>query len=313
MNEEPSYVSQSGTGRKAVIAVIVVALAILAWIPRFDSFAHETVDAGIKRAAIAFAVARSLNAVISMAQGTEITIGVGLGANISVGEILDPVNDMVETFGDVMLVAALSFGVQKLLLLVGSSMITKMLLTVVSLAWALALWFGARSSRLLTGMLMLVLVVRFSVPVATVAGDAFYGSFLRASDEAAIGSLKNAEGALSGEAGSLLPNEDVRAAETRECNLLELDCYWEKSKEKIGAAVDTMGRVFDVKGNVQRLNRMAEEMMETMIRIMASFIFQTILMPIGFIWLVQLMIRATVKWAVTPAEVRAAAGNSATR
>jgi hypothetical protein len=64
-----------------------------------------------------FAVARTLNGVISAAQGTEVALEPGgVGVVLSVGEILDPINDLIERFSAVMLIAASSLGLQALLL-----------------------------------------------------------------------------------------------------------------------------------------------------------------------------------------------------
>ena len=67
--------------------------------------------------AIVLAVARTLNGVISVAQGTEVALEPGgVGVNLTVGQILDPVNDLIERFSAVMLVASSSLGLQNILL-----------------------------------------------------------------------------------------------------------------------------------------------------------------------------------------------------
>lgn len=64
-----------------------------------------------------YAILRGLNAVISTAQGTEVSIEpMGVGVTLTPGEILDPLNDLVEQVSTVLLFASASIGVQKIIL-----------------------------------------------------------------------------------------------------------------------------------------------------------------------------------------------------
>ena len=90
----------------------LVAIVALAWAKPLDAIAETQVDAGLKRALTSFAVARVLNGIISVAQGTEIALTPGgIGANLTPGQILDPVNDLVEQFSELMLFASVAFGI----------------------------------------------------------------------------------------------------------------------------------------------------------------------------------------------------------
>lgn len=51
------------------------------------------------RAAYTFALVRGLNGVIALIQGTEVVVSpAGMGLTLTVGEILDPINDLAERF-----------------------------------------------------------------------------------------------------------------------------------------------------------------------------------------------------------------------
>ena len=70
----------------------------------------------VERALVTFALTRTLNGVISVAQGTQLAFQpAGVGVVISAGEILDPLNDLVEQFSWLTLLAATSLGVQIML------------------------------------------------------------------------------------------------------------------------------------------------------------------------------------------------------
>ena len=82
-----------------------------------DSASDDYSDEAFKRGLVTFAIARALNGVISVAQGTEVAVEPGgVGVNFTVGQILDPINDLVEQFSSVMLVATSSLGLQNILL-----------------------------------------------------------------------------------------------------------------------------------------------------------------------------------------------------
>ena len=100
--------------------LLLVAILFLSWTSPLDAMSTEQVDAGLKRALVTFATARMLNAVISVAQGTDVAIEpAGIGVKFAPGEILDPINDLVEKFSTLMLFASIAFGIQKILINLG--------------------------------------------------------------------------------------------------------------------------------------------------------------------------------------------------
>lgn len=120
----------------ALLGFLIVIVAF-SWLKPLDTTAERQVDEGFKRALTSFAVARVLNGVISVAQGTEISIAPGgFGANLTAGQILDPVNDLVEQFSELMLIASVAFGIMKVLLNIGSFWVFSAILSGVAMAWA---------------------------------------------------------------------------------------------------------------------------------------------------------------------------------
>lgn len=81
----------------------------------------------LSKAMVAFGLAKGLNAVISLLQGTELSLTpVGIGINLSIGEVLDPFNDMVERFLWVMLLYSVSLGIQKIVLMISAKFLCKL-------------------------------------------------------------------------------------------------------------------------------------------------------------------------------------------
>ena len=98
---------------RRIIWTLLALLALAAAVTGIaDDTAESYADEALKRALVTFAAARTLNGVISVVQSTE----VGVGVTVAVGQILDPVNDLIERFSGVMLVAASSLGLQNVML-----------------------------------------------------------------------------------------------------------------------------------------------------------------------------------------------------
>ena len=140
--------------------------------------ADEQIDAGLRRALIGFASARTLNGLISVLQGAEFAVQpLGVGVTLTVGQILDPINDLIEQFSTLMLYASVAFGVQKALLAIGGSWVISLLVSVTAIIWA---WLFAlrRSPPWLSRALLVSLLIRFAIPVVNLGSDLLYERLL---------------------------------------------------------------------------------------------------------------------------------------
>ena len=103
--------------KKWLITTLLVLIAGLALTPAVNQKATTDYELLFERAFVTFALARTLNGVISAVQGTEVALQpAGVGVTLTPGEILDPVNDLVERFSWIMLGATISLGIQNVLL-----------------------------------------------------------------------------------------------------------------------------------------------------------------------------------------------------
>ena len=98
---------------KLILVALTSVLLVIALSFTIDENAKKLIDESFKQAVIVFGSAKALNGVISLAQGTEIDLPFVV---IAIGEILDPINDLVEQFSLIMLASLISLGIQKILL-----------------------------------------------------------------------------------------------------------------------------------------------------------------------------------------------------
>ena len=103
MISDPKYL------QRLALVLAVLIMVVCSWLAPIDAAANKQVDAGLKRALISFTTARVLNAIISVAQGTEVAVQpAGVGVIFTPGQLLDPINDLVEQFSNLMLAASVA-------------------------------------------------------------------------------------------------------------------------------------------------------------------------------------------------------------
>ena len=113
----------------------------LAWSNYLDNNARNVTSENFKQSLTVAAVARGFNGLISVAQGPEVAIApVGVGVTLTLGEVLDPINDLVERFSMLALIASVSLGVQLFSIDILGSIWVSGILTIVVLGYLGASW-----------------------------------------------------------------------------------------------------------------------------------------------------------------------------
>lgn len=251
--------------RLFMVVFVVVALAA-AWLKPLDVIATEQIDAGLKRALVSFATARMLNAVISVAQGTDIAVTpVGVGVKLAPGQILRPVNDLVGQFAELMLVASVAFAAMKISIGICSFWGVSLLMSGAAIYWFLMRWRGSRPPSWLTNVLLLLLMVRFAVPLVTVGSDAVFHKFL-SNDYTA------SQSAIDGNAEQLV-SLSRSAGEPAAGNGVA-----DRIKGWVSQGVDVVG------ARLEKLKQSASQVTEHIIKLIVVFLMQTLVVPLFLFW-----------------------------
>lgn len=251
---------------RILLPMAVAAILVLAWFKPLEIAATQQLDAGLKRALVSFATARALNAVISVAQGTQVAASPGgLGLTIAPGQILRPVNDLVGQFAELMLAASVGFGVMKVLISIGSHWMVSLLLSAFALGWAWLRWRAHDSQFWIAKILFVLLLIRFAVPLVTVGSDALFRAFM----ENDYSASQNAIAGNADEVGTL--REPVRDVKTQG-GLIERIREWWSEK-------------FDVGARIEELKQVVNQLTEHMIKLIVVFLMQTLVMPLLLFWI----------------------------
>ena len=251
--------------RRAMLALSMIALILCSWFGPLDLPAVEQVDAGMKRALISFATARALNAVISVAQGTQASgQPLGVGVTFAPGQVLDPINDLVEQFSKLMLVASVVFGIQTILIGMGGYWPLSLVLTVAALGWTLFYFRTQTPPPWLSRILVILLMLRFAIPVVTLASDQLWQKYLADDYETSQLVIDTA----SGQVAALTPSVPVAVE-----NLGVL----EKMKS-------FLSKNADIKLHFEHLKQAAEHATENIIKLIVVFMLQTLVIPLLLLW-----------------------------
>ncbi|HEX6707749.1 MAG TPA: hypothetical protein VF169_23535 [Albitalea sp.] len=264
------------------VAAVVVALA---WLKPLDQGAENHLKAGLKRALATYAVARTINGVVSVAQETGVSVQPGgVGMTFAPGQLLDPINDLVEQVSSVMLAVSVSFGIQLLLLHLGGSALVSAVMTAAVLTCVVLWWRRTPIPRWAWRLLAAIVFIRFAVPLAASGSEMAYQSAMANEYAAAQAELEGSQAATppaspasagaAGSAGS--PAQGF-------WDILKAVPKWSESKD------DARER-----GRIEQLKDRLDAVVEHLIRLVAIFVVQTVLLPLLFVGLLGRLLLALV-------------------
>lgn len=250
--------------RQLVVAALGLLLLALWLMPLLDQRASDKVAEGMDRAMVTYAVARTLNGVISTVQ--EATVAVqpgGVGLTLAPGQILDPINDTIEQFSTVMLAASVSLAIQRILIAVGSQWLIAAALIVAGIAAAMWFWVGRRPPRwLLMGLFGLGLI-RCLVPLVVLGSEFAFQALMRSEYDVAQSELN----ILSDSAPkALAPNEGGK-----DDSLIERAKRWWSEEKNVAPGLD-------------RLRETGAKLVDQAVRLVAVFVLHTVVVPLALLW-----------------------------
>lgn len=144
-------------------------------IPVLDSVADRYFQDSITKAGVSYGVCRLINGTVSVIQQSSVQLEpAGIGMSLAVGQIVDPINDMVERLSDVLVLSITSLGIQEL-----AYEISIMLAPPVGASFlfvlSVLLWFKKDTffalQKVVLNVLIIVSIARFCLPVSSLANE----------------------------------------------------------------------------------------------------------------------------------------------
>ncbi|MEL6448446.1 MAG: hypothetical protein AAFQ62_10915 [Pseudomonadota bacterium] len=255
-----------------LFALAVTALAVSGVA---DSLGQDYAATALERAFLTWAVARGLNAVISVAQGTEVALEPGgVGVNLTVGEVLDPVNDLIERFSSVMLIATSAIGLQNVLLRITGNAGFSILLGLSAFAALLVIWVPSLADRerlrgFVLRFLLITFLLRFAVPFLVIGSSVVFDRFLAADQQAATAALRDTTADIED------MTADTPEAADPDRGMLQ------RFTDMVGDSLSSL----NVKERLANLQERASMTTGHVVDLIVIFMLQTIALPLMFLWL----------------------------
>lgn len=260
--------------KKIIISFFLISLVQLSFFKVIDKAGSQQLDKAFTRSITVFAIARSLNGLVSVLQGTEIyATPAGVGMNFAVGQIVDPMNDMIERFSWIMLMSSVSLGIQEILLDFGQTSIIQNLLALCVLVLLFILWvpklWHKKSFKVIFQGFVIVSFLRFFVPLIVLLNENVYTYALEEQYEKAKMSLEVTQTQTETIVHQVRQNQklsnqswldSLNLSQQVENFKLKMENLWKSLKNKFDHAVTYM------------------------LSLIAIFLVQSVLLPLGFLW-----------------------------
>lgn len=271
---------------KLLLATLFVVSIIFTLNQTLDISSKQYIDKAFNRALITFGIAKTLNGVISVAQGTEVAIQpAGIGINLTPGQILDPVNDLVERFSWIMLASTTSLGIQKVFLTMSVwpafnyTLISFILLGLIFLFIKTKKY--AQIRILILRLSLLLIIIRFTVPITGLANESIYHVFLENEYIESTQVLETTALQID------QINEDVQSQQPD----IKKKSVWESAK----AFYSSTTEMLDMSKRIDKYKQAATKTTQHIVNLIVVFLFQTLIIPLGFIFIIYALFKYIIK------------------
>jgi len=272
---EPSTTAPVISRKQYTISLLAmcIVLSLFAFQPYIDMQLSSMLTVTLS----VYAIARGLNAAISVAQSTELAATpAGVGVSFNPGEILDPLNDLIEQFSLVLLVASASLGIQQIVVSIGDITVLRVIIAVIALLAVCLTWFKPEYAfnKQLVKLVLILTVLRCVVPVAGLTSNAL-NDWIEAERQQAVLQLESTRKTVNILKGVKQSTLEIEVEGSSWFNDIITDI-----KQKI-----------DIRPNVEAIKNKAEGAVEATVFLISQFVLQYLLLPIIFLWLMVMILR----------------------
>jgi hypothetical protein len=265
-------------------AMLLLLCAVLAGSPWLDKPADSALSNALSSTLVLFASVRGVDAVVSAVAGTELSMTpAGVGMTLAPGELLDPVNDLVEQLGELLMLVLTLLGLEKLgLALLGSFWMRILTATLLATA-AGVLWLRPTLSwsRGVRKLVLMLVMIRVLLPLAAIGGELIARHVV----DTRAG---NAESAL------VLMSQNITAEQNQ--NTAPVDTTADPQQQpgffdRIGEAVQSVSNSLDVQARMERLSQQLESGVNHLVDLLALVTLRAVLFPALFLFACWLLLR----------------------
>jgi len=245
---------------RALIQVAVAAVVLLAVAPLADRKGAEWMENSFTRTLAALAATRGLDSAISLAQSSEVSFSFGPGGSLGIGQALDPVNDLVEQYGALLLTSTTALGIQRLGMQIAATLGSWLFLPALAALALAAMCSDAGRASLIAWsrrLFGLALFARLALPAAGWIDSLVADRFLEPGYQQAAAAVA-------------ATTESIERVEEADANR----AWWERYNP-VDAIGDRAKKIYDQLAAVG----------ESIVNLAIYFTISTIVLPLGTLWL----------------------------
>ncbi len=216
-----------------------------------------------------YAVARTLDATISTLQSSQLSAGV---VSIGIGQMLNPVSDLINRFSDIMVVAFTSLSLQKMLLLIMSSPYLSVIVALGGLCYLFAIWkrAGTRLHTVCASIFKVLVILRFAVLLSVLASLLVNQVFLNQQ-------IKENEQRISQVSHSVSANSATAPAQQQDSGIFSFMDNWSEFAKGLS----------NQKQKLTELVQQVEDSITNILLLISLYIIKTLILPLLFLYIVR--------------------------
>jgi hypothetical protein len=277
--------------KRLLLTLFIVLFTLIALLNIADQVADISLNESIEQGVVAFASVRTIHAIISMLEGTEFTVPF---LTVSVGEVLSPAAEILQTTSTVLTTALASLGLQKILLDLFATKLVSMIVAISAITYLITLWSDklARFICFTQPTFIMLCLSRFLIVGTLLLNSAVDHLF------------------LNDQTQELTQETDFIAADLSKFNQSLLDGQL-NTESKDEGFIDSAKRTWnsvtsgfeqtkqEMEHSFEQLQQKTEDLVVNLLTLMAMFTLKTILIPIGFLLMLKQAYWSLVKKVTT--------------
>lgn len=284
LSDPASSLTASARNRVVALTTIFALVLLACWSGALETIAKHEAEEARNRVLVAFALSRTLNGVISVAQGTEIALQpAGVGVTLTAGELLDPLNDLVERFSVLALVASISLEGQILLAdLLSTAWVNTLLTCCIGIYLATALIPKLRRfERMAARITSLVVFTRLVFVVVMFSANWLGNLTLAERQDTAVTELTQTREEIASINTAAAAQVTDAGAESSTADTASSASIFDRVTGFFAEQRDAL----DVGARIAAVVERAEQAVSHLVSLSVLFLLQYVALPIGAFWL----------------------------
>lgn len=265
------------TATKSIVGILLSIVLFLSsglQIPGLDSTADSYFKDSITKAGVSYGVCRVINATVSVIQQSSVQLEpAGIGLSLAVGQIADPINDMVERLSNILVMSIASLGVQELAYEISITIVPQ-ILAVLLLLLSVLVWFKItrvlKLQRILMSVMVIASIARFCLPISSMANEFLQETFFE--------------------------DKIIEANEKLTASTADIDKLEDVTVPKLDGFIGTIGnsasyikeKSVDFKNTIQVIIENKSVIIENLLRLtflyLGIFVIQVLVLPLLIFW-----------------------------